>query len=190
MSSWPSLLQSPGVPSHTQVREPQSAMRRQEQPPVRGFWSPRSAMEAMIQSGQPRKSGKRGPMQPAPLTSGGLALEEITCREWGPHLQYSFLIKLASLSGKGPSVGGKPGTGADGWLIKRSSDLRIIWLTANGRLGRRLPGPMSQLEVGVRHGFEVSRFPDCWPPWEQEYPGGGAFGHVPLGPKRVESKYL
>ena len=29
-------------------------------------------------------------MQPAPLTSGGLALEEITCRGWGPHLQYSF----------------------------------------------------------------------------------------------------
>ena len=28
-------LQSPGIPSHTQVREPQSAMRRQEQPPVR-----------------------------------------------------------------------------------------------------------------------------------------------------------
>ena len=30
-------LQSPGVPSHTQVREPQSAMRCQEQPPVQGF---------------------------------------------------------------------------------------------------------------------------------------------------------
>ena len=75
-------------------------MRRQEQPPMQGVWSPHSAMEAMNQSGQPRKSGKRGPMQPAPLTSGGLALEEITCRGWGPHLQYSFLIKLASLSGK------------------------------------------------------------------------------------------
>ena len=57
-------------------------------------------MEAINQSGQPRNSGKRGPMQPAPLTSGGLALEEVTCRGWGPHLQYSFLIKLASLSGK------------------------------------------------------------------------------------------
>ena len=103
MSSWPNHLQSPGVPSHTQVREPQSAMRRQEQPPVQVLWSPRSAMEAMHQSGQPRKSGKRGPMQPAPLTSGGLTLEEITCRGWGPHLQYSFLIKLASLSGKSTS---------------------------------------------------------------------------------------
>ena len=100
MSSWPNHLQSPGVPSHTQVREPQSAMRHQEQPPVQGLWSPRSAMEVMNQSGQPRKSGKRRPMWPAPLTSGGLALEEITCRGWGPHLQYSFLIKLASLSGK------------------------------------------------------------------------------------------
>ena len=38
-------------------------------------------------------------MRPAPLTSGGLALEEITCRGCGPHLQYSFLIKLASLPG-------------------------------------------------------------------------------------------
>ena len=94
MSSWPNLLQSPGVPSHTQVREPQSAMRHQEQPPVQGVWSPCSAMEGMNQSGQPRKSGKRGPMQPAPLTSGGLALEEITCRGWGPHLQYSFLINF------------------------------------------------------------------------------------------------
>ena len=37
-------------------------------------------MEAMNQSGQPRNSGKRGPMWPAPLTSGGLALEEVTCR--------------------------------------------------------------------------------------------------------------
>ena len=98
MSSWPNHLQSPGVPSHTQVREPQSAMRHQEQPLVQGLWSPLSAMEAMNQSGQPRKSGKRGPMQPAPLTSGGLTLEEVNCRGWGPHLQYSFLIKLASLS--------------------------------------------------------------------------------------------
>ena len=78
------------------MREPQSAMRCLEQPPVQGLWSPRSAMEAMNQSGQPRNSGKRGPMRPAPLTSGGLTLEEITCRGWGPHLQYSFLIKLAS----------------------------------------------------------------------------------------------
>ena len=54
-------------------------------------------MEAINQSGQPRNSGKTGPMWPAPLTSGSLALEEITCRGWGPHLQYSFLIKLASL---------------------------------------------------------------------------------------------
>ena len=55
-------------------------------------------MEAINRSGRPRNSGGRGPMWPAPLTSGGLALEEITCRGWGPRLQYSFLIKLASLS--------------------------------------------------------------------------------------------
>ena len=94
MSSWPNHLQSPGVLSHTQVREPQSAMRCQEQPPVQGLWNPHSAMEAMNQSGQPRKSGKRRPMWPAPLTSGGLALEEVTCRGWDPHLQYSFLINI------------------------------------------------------------------------------------------------
>ena len=68
MSSWPNHLQSPGVPSHTQVRVPQSAMRHQEQPRVQGLWSPCSAMEVMNQSGQPRKSGKRRPMWPAPLT--------------------------------------------------------------------------------------------------------------------------
>ena len=62
------------------------------------YLGPHSAMKAMNQSGQPRDSGKRGPMWPAPLTSGGLALEEVTCRGWGPHLQYSFLIQLASLS--------------------------------------------------------------------------------------------
>ena len=39
-----------------------------------------------------------GPMWPTPLTSGGLALGEVTCGGWGPHPQYSFLIKLASLS--------------------------------------------------------------------------------------------
>ena len=33
-------LQSPGIPSHTQVREPQSAMRHQEQPPVQGVEVP------------------------------------------------------------------------------------------------------------------------------------------------------
>ena len=49
---------------------------------------------AMNQSSQLRNSGKKGPMQPAPLTSGGLALQEITCRGWGPHLQYSFLINF------------------------------------------------------------------------------------------------
>ena len=74
-----------------------------EQPPGQGLWGPRSVMEAMNQSGQPRNSGRRGPMRPPPLTSGGLTLEEITCRGWGPHLQYSFLIKLASLCGKFPS---------------------------------------------------------------------------------------
>ena len=91
-------LQFPGIPSHTQVREPQSAMRHQEQPRCELVRSPQ-CNGGMNQSGQLRNSGKRGKMWPTPLTSGGLALEEVTCRGWGPHLQYSFLIKLASLSG-------------------------------------------------------------------------------------------
>ena len=78
-------------------------MRRQEQPPVQGVWSPCSAMQAMNQSGQPRKSRKRGPMQPAPLTSGGLALEEITCRGVGP-TPTVFLLDQASLPVKSISL--------------------------------------------------------------------------------------
>ena len=41
----------------------------------------------------------------------------------------------------------------------------VIWFLADGWLGRRPPGPMPQLQGGVRHGFEVSRFPDFWPFW-------------------------
>ena len=53
---------------------------------------------------------------------------------------------------------------------------------ADGWLGRRPPGPMPQLQGGVRHGLEVSRFPDFWPFW-----GGRAYSlrppwHVPGGP--------
>ena len=36
----------------------------------------------------------------------------------------------------------------------------VIWFVADRWLGRRPPGPMPQLKDGVRHGFEVSRFPD------------------------------
>ena len=59
----------------------------------RAFWSyfflhihkQKKAMEAMNHSGQPRNSGKGGQCGPLPL-----ALEEVTCGGWGPHLQYSF----------------------------------------------------------------------------------------------------
>ena len=56
-------------------------------------------MEAINRSGRPRNS-RGGPMRPAPLASGGPAPGEVTCGGWGPHPQYSFLIKLASLSGR------------------------------------------------------------------------------------------
>ena len=49
--------------------------------------------------------------------------------------------------------GGEPGSGADGWLGRRSPEVEIIWLTANGWLGRRPPGPMPQLDDGLRHRF-------------------------------------
>ena len=133
MSSWPNHLQSPGVPSHTQVREPQSAMRHQEQPPVQGLWSPRSAMEVMNQSGQPRKSGKRRPMWPAPLTSGGLTLEEITCRGWGPHLQYSFLIKLGKYCKEGRDANPQP--------QERNSTVTSVELTHPNACARAVAHP-------------------------------------------------
>ena len=47
----------------------------------------------------------------------------------------------------------------------------VIWFLADGWLGRRPPGPMPQLQGGVRHGLEVSRFPDFWP--------FGGDGHTP-----------
>ena len=70
------------------------------------------------------------------------------------------------------SVGGKPGSGADGWLVRQSLEVGVIWLAVSGLLGRRPPGPMPQLEDGVRHGRKVSRFPDFWPYW-------GGDGHTP-----------
>ena len=53
---------------------------------------------------QSPKDGRQ--MACPPLTSGGLALKGVTCRECGDalNLQYSFLIKLASLSGSEPST--------------------------------------------------------------------------------------
>ena len=51
-------------------------------------------------------------------------------------------------------MGGKPGTGADGWLIRRSPEVGVIWLVADGWLGRRPPGSTPQLEDGVRHGLK------------------------------------
>ena len=56
-------------------------------------------MEAMNQSGQPQNSGKRGPMWPAPLTNGGLTLEEDTCRGTylGKQKQLLLFKKLVQL---------------------------------------------------------------------------------------------
>ena len=71
---------------------------------------------------------------------------------------------------------------AGGWLDKLSPDLGVIWLAADWWLGRRPPGSMPQLEDGVRHGLEVSRFPDFWLYWG----GGGDTGILPKGPWHVQ----
>ena len=51
------------------------------------------------------------------------------------------------------------------WLACQftSPEVGVIWFLADGWLGRRPPGPMPQLQGGLRHGLEVSRFPDFWP---------------------------
>ena len=59
-------LQSPGVPSHTQVREPQSAMRRQEQPPVQGFRVPAVQWVRWTRVSNPGNPGKGGQCSPFP----------------------------------------------------------------------------------------------------------------------------
>ena len=50
------------------------------------------------------------------------------------------------------------------WLARQftSPEAGVIWPLADGWLGRRPPGPMPQLQGGVRHGLKVSRFPDFW----------------------------
>ena len=61
-------------------------------------------------------------MWPAPLASGGLALGEVACGGWDPHLQYSLLIKLASLSGKyDEGCQGKVVKGYLSWTSTRST---------------------------------------------------------------------
>ena len=65
-----------------------------------GCWGPHSAMEAMNRSGRPRNSGGGNAARSLDKwrsSSGGNHLWGV-----GPHLRYSFLIKLASLSGLHP----------------------------------------------------------------------------------------
>ena len=59
-------LQSPGIPSHTQVREPQSAMRRQEQPPVRVGEVPAVQWRPWTRVANPGIPGKEGQCGPLP----------------------------------------------------------------------------------------------------------------------------
>ena len=81
---------------------------------------------------------------------------------------------VASLHAEGPSHDcGRATRFWSRWLACRftSPEVGVIWFSADGWLGRRTPGPMPQLQGGVRHGFEVSRFPDFWPFWGD--------GHIP-----------
>ena len=75
---------------------------------------------------------------------------------------------VASLHSEGPSHDCGRGTRFwSRWLACwfTSPEVGVIWFLADGWLGRRPPGPMPQLQGGVRHGLEVSRFPDFWPFW-------------------------
>ena len=84
---------------------------------------------------------------------------------------------LASLHSEGPSHNCGRGTRFwSRWLACRfmSPEMGVIWFLADRWLGRRPPGPMPQLQGGVRHGFEVSRFSDFWPFW-----GGRAYSLRP-----------
>ena len=59
-------FQSPGIPSHTQVREPQSAMKHQEQPPVQGSEIPTVQWRPWTRVANPGISGKEGQCSPLP----------------------------------------------------------------------------------------------------------------------------
>ena len=90
-----------------------------------------------------------------PLHCGGVP------SHWRPSL-------VASLHSEGPSHDCGRGTRFwSRWLACRftSPEVGVIWFLADGWLGRRPPGPMPQLQGGVRHGLEVSRFPDFWLFW-------------------------
>ena len=90
---------------------------------------------------------------------------------------------VASLHFEGPSHEcGRETRFWSRWLTCRFMipEVEAIWSSADGWLGRRPPGPMPQLEDGVRHGFKVSRFPDFWPFW-----GGGWMGILSKGLRDV-----
>ena len=46
------------------------------------------------------------------------------------------------------------------WFM--SPEVGAIWSSVDRWLGQQPPGPMPQLEDGVRQGLEVSRFLDFW----------------------------
>ena len=81
-----------GIPSRARV--PQGAMGCRGQPPVRVGGVPTVQWGPGAGVADPGVLGR--PMWPAPLASGGLALGEVTCGGWGPQLQYSFFIRLAT----------------------------------------------------------------------------------------------
>ena len=95
----------------------------------------------------------------------GLNKPPLHCEGMPSHWRPSL---VASLHSEGPSHDCGRGTRFwSRWLACRftSPEVGVIWFLADGWLGRRPPGPMPQLQGGVRHGLEVSRFPDFWPFW-------------------------
>ena len=93
------------------------------------------------------------------LRKGGCLGVEFLPSHWRPSL-------VASLHSVGPSHDCGRGTSFwSRWLapLFMSPEVGVIWLSADGWLGQWPPGPMPQLQGGVRHGLEVSRFPNFWP---------------------------
>ena len=117
-------LQSPGIPSRTRVRGPRGAGGAGGGLWCRVLGSPQC--NGGHESGWPTPGfWGRGPMWLAPLASGGLALGEVTCGGWGPHLQYSFLINFFFFEPCANATGPSTGTCQHPTLQKHTDKHRI-----------------------------------------------------------------
>ena len=111
--------------------------------------------------------GKAGQLAPIPSDSGASRprQQRLHCTlgaappHWGPARQPHCAPRTLTRARKGNQVLEQMAGPSDG--VRRQG-----YLASPDRwLGWRPPGPMPQLENGVRHGLEVSRSPDFLPHW-------------------------